>query len=497
MSHADIDPARRNLITLAIAVATILTSISSTIANVVLPQIRGSTGAAQDQIGWVLTSFILAGVVVTPALGWLEARLGRRMLLIYALIGFTIASILCGLATGIYDLVFYRLLQGAFAAVFIPVSQAVLLDIYPPAQHGRAMSIWGMGAVLGPIAGPVLGGWLSDHFSWHWVFFMNVPVALAALFLVTTSLPKDENRAPSRFDTFGYLAIATGLIGLQLVLDRGPSQEWFSSPEVCAELFIAALGFHLFFVHTFTTRNAIFDRSILTDRNFVTAAVVSVFVGILMFAGMAVLPTLLQTLLGYPVLHSGIVQLPRGLGTFVSMFLVGQLVGRVDSRIIVIAGLALTALSYAIMSGFSLEMDEHIVIYSGFLQGLGIGLIFVPMSALAFTSISSALRTQAASLFTLTRNVGSSIGISLVSVLQIYNTKIVQAQLVEHVTPENQVTPPGFSFDDMQSLAQINAAILRQASMIAYLDSFHLLFWMCVLIAPLVLLMNTRRQAHA
>ena len=497
MTHVDVDPTRRNMVTVAVIMATILTAIASTIANVVLPQIRGSTGAAQTQIGWVLTSFILAGVIVTPALGWLESVLGRRRLLLIALAGFGGASILCGLAHGIYDLVLYRLVQGAFAAVFVPVSQAILLDINPPERHGRAMSVWGMGAVLGPIVGPVLGGWLSEHFSWQWVFFMNIPVVVMAFFMVSNALPKDAPRTPLRFDAFGFAAIALGMIGFQLLLDRGPSQEWFASPEVCIEAGMAALGIYIFFVHTFTTQHAIFNRRIWADRNFLTAVVMIVFIGILMFAGMAVLPTMLQTLLGYPVLHAGFVQLPRGVGTLISMFLVGRLVGRVDSRLIVLVGIGLTALSYYIMSLFSLEMDERLVVYSGLVQGLGLGLIFVPLSTLAFRTIAPHLRTEAASLFTLTRNIGSSIGISLVGALQIVNTKTVQEQLVEHVTPENPVASGAVNFDSTQALAQLNAAIVRQATMVAYIDSFHMLFLMCLAIAPLILFMNVKSKSPA
>jgi DHA2 family multidrug resistance protein len=287
------------------------------------------------------------------------------------------------------------------------------------------------------------------------------------------------------------------MIGFQLLLDRGPSQEWFASPEVCAEAGMAALGIYIFFVHTFTTQHAIFNRRIWADRNFLTAVVMIVFIGILMFAGMAVLPTMLQTLLGYPVLHAGFVQLPRGVGTLISMFLVGRLVGRVDSRLIVLAGIGLTALSYYIMSLFSLEMDERLVVYSGLVQGLGLGLIFVPLSTLAFRTIAPHLRTEAASLFTLTRNIGSSIGISLVGALQIVNTKTVQEQLVEHVTPENPVASGAVNFDSTQALAQLNAAIVRQATMVAYIDSFHMLFLMCLAIAPLILFMNVKSKSPA
>jgi len=494
-AESSIGDAQRGAITFALILATVLSTVASTIANVVLPQIRASTGAAQDEVSWVLTSFILAGAVVTPALGWLETKFGRRFLLLTSIVGFTVAGMLCGLASGIVELVLFRLLQGAFGAVFIPMSQAILLDINPAHRHGQAMALWGVGAVLGPIVGPVLGGWLAENLSWRWVFFINVPLAAVAFLMVAASLPRHEEKELHKFDAFGFAALALALVGLQLMLDRGPRQEWFASREIWVELGLGVLGFYLFFVHTFTAKRPIFDRSIWMDQNFLVAGVMIFFTGMLMFAGMAVLPTLLQSLLGYPVLHSGVVQLPRGIGTLVSMIVVGRLVGRIDSRLIILAGLVLTGWSYAEMSRFSLQMDETLVLVSGLMQGLGLGLIFVPMSALAFTTITPQLRTQAASLFTLIRNVGSSIGISFVGALQIYNSKIAQSQLVEHVTPDNQIAAAAVDFGNVRALAALMHGIARQSAMIAYIDAFHLLFWMSVALAPLILLMRTKKAA--
>lgn len=493
-TFGELTEARRTLITTALILSTLLTSVASTIANVVLPQIRSSTGAAQDQITWVLTSFILAGVIVTPAIGWLEERIGRRRLLLGAMIGYTASSLLCGIATDIFEMVGFRLLQGAFGAVFVPMSQAILLDINPPERHGRAMSIWGMGAVFGPIVGPVLGGWLAENLSWRWVFFVNIPLAAIAFTLVAMFLHDREKGPPARFDAFGFGAIALAVASFQLMLDRGPGREWFAAPEIWIYLALALTGVYAYALHTFTATRAIFDRSILGDRNFITAAVMIVFIGVLMFAGQAVLPTLLQSLLGYPVMHSGLVQITRGIGSLLSMFLVGRLMGRVDSRALVIVGLALTAWSYFVMSQFALGMDETLVLISGLLQGGGLGLIFVPLSALAFTTISPRLRTEAASLFTLIRNVGSSAGISMVGALQIFNTRIVQSQLSEHLTPGDQnAAAAGVNFADAGTIASLSHLLGRQASMVAYIDTFHLLFLMSILIAPLVFLIRSKR----
>jgi DHA2 family multidrug resistance protein len=320
------EPGRRALITLGVVLTTLMTSIDGTIANTVLPQIRASVSASQDEILWVLTSFILASTIVTPAIGWMERRFGRRNLLLGALVGFTVSSVLCGIATGIAELVLYRVLQGATAAVFIPLSQAILLDINPPKDHARAMALWGMGAVLGPIIGPILGGFLTDQLNWRWVFFINIPIAIVGFLIMAATLPKRVRREQQKFDAFGFIALVIGLVGMQMVLDRGPGAEWFSSAEIWIYAAFAVLGLYVFFVHIFTSERPIIHPSILADRNYLLSSVMGLLIGVLMFAGMAVLPSLMQGLLGYPVLTAGLTQASRGVGTFVSMFLVGQLV---------------------------------------------------------------------------------------------------------------------------------------------------------------------------
>lgn len=493
------EPGRRALITAGLVLTTLMTAIDGTIANTVLPQIRASVGASQEEILWVLTSFILAGTIVTPAIGWLEERFGRRNLLLVALVGFTVSSILCGVATGIVELVIYRVLQGATAAVFIPLSQAILLDINPPKDHARAMSIWGMGAVLGPIIGPVLGGYLTDHLNWRWVFFINIPIAIVGFLIMAATLPKRAKRAPRKFDGFGFIALISALIGMQMVLDRGPSQEWFSSAEIWVYAGIAVLGAYIFFVHIFTTERPIIHPSILADRNYLLAATMILMIGVLMFAGMAILPTMMQGLLGYPVITAGETQASRGVGTFVSMFLVGRLSGKFDNRLIIFVGISLTGLSYWLMSGFSLDMDQTPIIVSGLFQGLGLGLVFIPLMSIAFTTIQPQLRTEAASFFTLIRNIGSSLGISVVGALQIYNSGLVSQQLAEHATPDNPNVAAGLPLDLSTAGGQavMNGMIERQAAMVGYIDSFHMLFIMCVVILPFLFFLRTKRASNA
>lgn len=494
------EPGRRALITLGVVLTTLMTSIDGTIANTVLPQIRGSVSASDDEILWVLTSFILASTIVTPAIGWLERTLGRRNLLLFALVGFTLASVLCGIATGIIELVFYRVLQGATAAVFIPLSQAILLDINPPKDHARAMSLWGMGAVLGPIIGPILGGWLTDQLNWRWVFFINIPIAIVGFLIMAATLPKRVARDKHKFDGFGFIVLVVGLVGLQLVLDRGPSAEWFSSSEIWIYLTLCVVGFWMFFVHIFTSERPIIHPSILTDRNYLLGSGMILLIGVLMFAGMALLPTLMQGLLGYPVLTAGLTQASRGVGTFVSMFLVGRLSGKFDNRLIILVGISLTGWSYWQMSQFSLDMDQTPIIVSGLFQGLGLGLIFVPLMGIAFTTIKPALRTEAASFYTLIRNIGSSLGISIVGVLQIYNSKVAAATMAEHATPDNlnlAADMPGIDLTTAAGQAMMSGMIHRQSALIAYIDSFHMLFLMSVAIIPLLFLLRTKRASNA
>lgn len=492
-------PARRALITAGVILTTLMTSIDSTIANTVLPQIQASVSASTEEILWVLTSFILAGTAMTPTIGWLERRYGRRTLLLVGLVGFTVASMLCGIATGIIELVIYRIVQGGTAALFVPLSQAILLDINPPKDHARAMSMWGMGAVLGPIIGPVLGGLITEQLNWRWVFFINIPIAVLGFIIMAAALPRRTHREQQRFDGFGFFFLVLALVGMQMVLDRGPSQEWFSSTEIWIYTGVSLFCAHIFFVHIFTTKDPIIHPSILGDWNYLLASLVIFLIGVLMFAGIAVLPTMMQGLLGYPVLTTGLTQITRGIGTFISMFMVGRLVGKFDNRLIIAVGVGLTGTSYYLMSGFSLDMDQTPILISGMFQGLGLGLIFIPLMAIAFTTIKPHLRTEAASFYTLIRNVGSSLGISMIGALQIYNMRIVGSQLSEHVTPDNPnllaVMPPSLNLDTPQGQAVMEGMVTRQAAMVAYIDSFHLLFIMSLVILPLLFLLRTKSTA--
>ncbi|MGI4732409.1 MAG: DHA2 family efflux MFS transporter permease subunit [Janthinobacterium lividum] len=494
------DTTTRRFITASVMAATVMNSLDSTIANVALPHMQGSVGASADQITWVLTSYIVSAAICTPLTGWLAGRFGRKRLMLYSIVGFTIASGLCGIATSLTELVGFRLLQGVFGAALVPMSQAILLDINPPERHGPAMSVWGMGAILGPIIGPALGGWLTDNYDWRWVFFINLPIGVVAFAGLWFFLNEAKNADRVKLDLFGFSMLALAIASFQVMLDRGQQLDWFSSLEICTEAVAAGLFFYLFIVHTMTAKQPFIKLALFADRNFLAASVFGFFLGVLIFAVLALLPPMLEELMGYPVVLTGLVTAPRGLGTLISMITVGQLIKRVDPRILIGAGLALAAYSTYLMSGFSLGMDERLVLTSGFIQGIGTGLIFVPLSTVAFATLSSQLRNEGAAMFTLIRNIGSAIGISVLQFMTVRNADTVHARLVESVRPDNPAVTasmPDLDFSSLDSLARVNAEISRQASMVSYIDAFYALFVVTLVVAPLILMMRPPRKGVA
>jgi DHA2 family multidrug resistance protein len=480
-------------ITISIMLATIMNSLDTTIANVALPHIQGSVSASQDQITWVLTSYIVAATIMTPMTGWLSGRIGRKNVFLISIAGFTVASVLCGMAGSLFQIVGFRLAQGLFGAALIPLSQAVLLDIWPKEQHGQAMAIWGMGAILGPIMGPALGGWLTDNLDWRWVFFINIPIGILAYLGVWTFISNNKHDIPKPFDFFGFGMLTIFIGGFQLMLDRGPTQDWFGSAEIWAEAVIAGLALYMFTVHSMTAKNPFFDRALIRDRSFVVASLMGFFLGILLYSSMALLPSMLEVLMGYPVVTTGLVMMPRGLGAFIGMFAVGRIVGKVDSRLLVFGGFVLSGVAAWQMSHFSLQMTSWPVIISAVIQGLGTSMIFVPLTALAFASLSPVYRAEGSSVFTLVRNLGSSAGISIVAALQTSNVEVVHADLVKGFVPGSAVMsmlPQGMNPNTTAGAAALNGEITRQAAMVAYIDDFKLMLIITIVTVPLLLLMK-------
>jgi DHA2 family multidrug resistance protein len=464
---AEIDGRRRALITVSVMLASIMSSLDTTIANVALPRIQGSVSATQDQMAWFL----------------------------YSVVGFTVASMLCGVAQSLPQIVLARLVQGLCGAALVPLSQAVLLDINPPARHARAMAVWVMGVTLGPIIGPALGGWLTENYNWRWVFYINVPFGILA-FLGILSFLAEATIRKSRFDFFGFTALSVGVAAFQIMLDRGQLKDWFSSTEIWIEATVSAVAFYLFVIHMLTTTQQRFvSPALFKDRNFLTGNVFIFIVGAVLFATLALLPPLLQDLLNYPVVTTGLVTAPRGVGTLVAMFIVGRMMGKVDTRLIIGTGFALTAVSSWQMTGFDLQMDSAMVVWSGLSQGLGTGFVYVPLAAAAFATLTPALRNEGTAIFSLTRNLGSSIGISVVNTLLTRNTQIMHATLGEHVTRYSPALRAqlGDGPPSLHTLAGLNATVTEQASMIAYNNDFKLMMVLSLAAIPLVFLLRKAR----
>lgn len=500
MTHGTIDPGTRRLITISVLAATLMTSLDTTIANVALPHIQGSVSASQEQITWVLTSYIVASAIMTPLTGWLAGRFGRRRLMVLSILGFTIASGLCGIASNLGEIVGFRLLQGICGAALVPMSQTVLLDINPPERHGQAMAVWTMGAILGPILGPVLGGWLTDNLTWRWVFYINLPVGALAFAGLSLFLSESKINQTARLDLFGFATLGLAIGSLQLMLDRGQQLDWFSSTEICAEAASTAFFFYLFVVQTLTVRRPFIDLGLFADRNFLSCSLVGFTIGALLFAVLAMLPQLLEGLMGYPVVTTGVMMASRGVGTLISTFAVSRIARRFDARLLILTGLALSAGSLFMLSGISLEMDGTIVVISGFFQGIGSGLVFTPLATLAFATLAPDYRNEGAAMFTLIRNIGSSVGISALQVVTYRSAETVQSRLVEGLRPDNPLVATmssRFSLTDPAGIAALSAETERQASMVSYIDCFWLLGIMTMIAMALVLFMRPPRRGVA
>ncbi|KAA2236570.1 DHA2 family efflux MFS transporter permease subunit [Salinarimonas soli] len=487
----------RGMITASVMLATLMQSLDTTIANVALPYIQGSVSATSDQITWVLTSYIVAAAIMTPLTGWLEARLGRRRLFLTAVTGFVAASMLCGAATTLPQIVGFRLLQGVFGAPLVPLSQSVLLGNYPPEGRGRAMAIFGIGVMIGPIIGPALGGYLTDAYSWRWVFYVNLPFGILAFLGLLTFLPPDDpDRATPGLDWFGFAALSLGVASLQLFMDRGQQLDWFASREIAWELALCCLGFYAFAVRTVTAENPFVPPRLFTDRNFVVGLVLIFIVGAVLLATLSLLSAYLETLMGFPVMTAGLVLAPRGIGTMAAMALVGRLVGVVDTRILVSIGLGFTGYALLDMTAFTPSISQGAIIWTGLIQGLGLGFVFVPLSTVAFDTLRPEDRTQGTALFSLLRNLGSSIGLSAITVYLTDATVLAHARLVEHLSPYSRAVQdyaPLLRLDTLAGRARVGAETTAQAAAIAYTDAFYLMMLMCFAAIPLTLLFRVRR----
>ena len=489
---------RRNMVTICAMTATIMQALDTTIANVALPYMQGTLSASQDQINWVLTSYIVAAAIMTAPVGWIANRFGRKRIFILCSGGFTIASVLCGLARDIDQMVLFRLLQGVFGAALVPLSQAVMLDSYALHERAKAMSIWGMGVMMGPIMGPSLGAWLTETYSWHWVFFVNLPFGIFTVLGLLVFMDETRKDRDLRFDWFGFLALAVGIGALQIALDRGEQLGWMESNEIIAEIIVSIAGFYYFFAHSLTTAAPFIQFAIFKDKNFIGGCVFMAVMGLVLFSTMALSSPYLQNVIGYPIITAGLLLATRGCGTFVAMMLVGRLMRYIEARTLIVSGLSLTCLSLFFMTGWTDQTSVPTIITINIVQGFGFGLVFVPLSTVAFLTLPNHLRTDGTSMLTLMRNVASSIGISVVIAQLTEGSRRVYAVLSEHINPFNHVMqmPDVRAMIDMttdagRALADVMVSL--QSQIIAFSLDFQMVMIFTLCTIPLAIMIGSTK----
>jgi MFS transporter, DHA2 family, multidrug resistance protein len=483
----------RVAITICVILATLMQALDTTIANVALPYMQGSVSASQDEIAWVLTSYIVAAAIMTPPTGYLTSRFGLKRLFLVSIAGFTVSSVLCGMAQSLVQIVLFRVLQGLFGAALVPLSQTVLMNINPKERQGSAIALWGVAVMAGPVLGPVLGGWLTQAFSWRYVFYINVPVGILAFFGMLTFLSDTVRNATAKLDWFGFGTLSLAIAAMQVLLDRGEELDWFGSSEIVAEAIIAVSAFYLFLVHTFTAREPFVRLSLFRDPNFTAGVLFIAIVGLTYYASLALQPPYLQNLMNYPIVSAGLVLGPRGVGTMGSMLIVGRLIGRVDTRLLLALGLGLTAWSFYVMTGWTPDVSQMTIVVVGIIQGVGLGFIFVPLSVVTLSTLAPERRAEGAGLYSLSRNIGSSIGISVVNSLLTRNTQVNHAEIARSVTSVNR------AFEDLTitqfwnpvsaaGRAALDAVVTQQAQIIAYMDDYKLLMIATLAAIPLLII---------
>jgi MFS transporter, DHA2 family, multidrug resistance protein len=471
---------RRVTITTLVLLAAMMQTLDTTIVNVALPYVQGNVAASQDQITWVLTSYITAAAIMTPPTGFLAGRFGLKRVFVVSTLGFTLASMLCGTAESLAQIVVFRLVQGAFGAAMIPLSQTVLLTIYPKERQGFAMALFGMGVVVGPVLGPVLGGWLTEYYTWRYVFYINGPLGIIAFLGMMAYLPESPRSGPQKFDWFGFSTLSLAIGAFQILLDRGEIKDWFGSSEIVIEALVASSALYLFLIHTFTAERPFIRPALFHDRNLTAGVIFSVVAFITLYASLALQPPYLQDLMNYPVLTAGLVMGPRGVGTMIGTIVVGRFVGKVDTRLLLAIGLGCSAWSFYIMTGWTPDVSEQEIIVTGLVQGAGFGILFVPMSAVTLSTLAPEDRAEGASIFSLSRSIGSSVGISAFSALLTTLTEVNHADISANVTAVNRAFEDPTVTQFLSPItdagrAALDALVTQQAQVIAYIDDYKLL----------------------
>jgi DHA2 family multidrug resistance protein len=493
------DIANRVPITAALMLATLMNTLDSTIANVALPHMQGSLSASSEQIFWVLTSYIIATAIMTPLAGWLSLRFGRKPMFLISISAFTVASMACGIATSLEEMVLFRLIQGLAGASLMPLSQTVMLDIFPQAQIPRVMSIWSAAVIMGPIVGPALGGWLTEAFTWRWVFYINLPIGILAFLGVYLFMARDPGGQQRPFDFLGFTVLAIFIGSFQLMMDRGSTQDWFGSGEIWIEAGVAVVGFILFIIQTMSVEHPFFHRDLAKDANYVACTFFGLFVGVMLFSTTALLPTFMQGLLGYSALQSGYASMPRGVGSLIAFLSVPTLLVRIGPRPTLVIGIVLSVLGLWRMAHFNLDMTSSEIMSAGLIQGLGTGLLFAPLSTLAYATLNPIHRTEATIVNTMARSLGSSMGISMIQAAVVRDASIGHARLAEHVVAGSPLLAGALPVraDPASPLGAtlLNGLVTRQASMMSYDTVFAWMALATLMLLPLLLTMRGARAA--
>lgn len=485
----------RLLSTIAVMSATIMQVLDSTIINVAVPNLAGELNAAPDAISWVLTSYLLGSAVLMPLTGFLSDRLGRKRYLIGSIMGFVVASALCGFATSLPEMVIFRVFQGLFGASLTPLSQAIMVETYPPESRGKAMAIWGMGVMIAPVLGPTLGGYLTDTLSWRWTFFINIPVGILSVILAIRYVPDSPVKA-RQMNWVSFAALAVSIAAVQLVLDRGASKDWFESTEIIMATLTGLVAFGVFsWISRNPAAHPVFNLAVLKDRNFVMACVIMLSSGFGIFGSLLLLPLFMENMLGYPTFEAGLHLMPRGIATFFGMSLAGRLSGKVSVRTMLMLGMLLSFAGSFMLTRITLDITGESVLLGMILQGLGMGLVFIPLATLAFSTIPPALAPEAAGLYSLMRSLGSSIGISLASTCLNYNARVDWQQLASHINPFNPAVADYLGAMhltlDRVGIETLARVVQQQASLQAFVQSFWIGTVSFVFMLPLLLLIRT------
>ncbi|MGH8428397.1 MAG: DHA2 family efflux MFS transporter permease subunit [Gammaproteobacteria bacterium] len=485
----------RGPITFAVMLAALMQVLDMTIANVAIPHMQGSFSTDLDSIKWVLTSYIVASAVATPLMGWLAERYGRRNVLLVSVAGFAFFSFMVGASTSLTEVVLARIFQGILGAAFTPLAQAILLDTYPRERHGTAMAIFVMGILVGPVLGPTVGGYITEFYSWRWNFFINVPLGLITFLMIWNFLPVRPHGKTRNFDMLGFIILSLGVGALQFTFDRGSAKNWFSSTEI---VFAAATAFVMLWIYPWYAslkKQPFVSMRLFRDRNFALGNLMMLAIGMALLATLSLLPPMMQELLNYPVFTTGLILAPRGIGALLAAVLVGRLITRVDPRALIVAGLLINVFALYELSRLYLQIDDFFIVWTGFVQGIGLGLVFVPLTTVAFSTLPPQLRNEATPIFNLIRNIGSSIGISIVFTLLSRNVQENHAAIAESMNPFNSALTEFLHkvpMPRLEALGILNGEITRQATMIAYNDDFLLMSALMLLMVPFAMAMRYR-----